>query len=281
MTISEAYIYAVSKLTNVKFIENPKTEAEILILSVLNIDRKDFILEKDKKEVNSYSVFLLNSLLKKRIRGKSISGIIGKKYFYDDEFIVDMNVLIPRPETELLVETALNSMYSFLPRNILDIGTGSGIIAITLSRHFPDSTIDAIDKSLKALKIAKKNIASKNISNVNPIRADFFKYRPSKKYDLIVSNPPYIPRSEVKILLKEKVVSDPEISLDGGKDGLDFYRCLKIFSDIFLNTNGFLIMEHGKGQRESIIRLFDGKSYETTCYNDHSEIDRIIRINKV
>jgi release factor glutamine methyltransferase len=280
MTINEAYRSAIARL-NADFIDNPGIEAELLITDVLKTDRKGFLMEKDASEMGRKQLGKLERRIARRLDGESISSITGRKYFYDDEFFVDQNVLIPRPETELIIDIVLKIYGKESVIDILDIGTGSGIIAAVCSAHLPFSKIDAIDKSGKALKTALRNIRNKKITNINLKKTDFFKFIPEKKYDLIVSNPPYIPSFEVDRLLKYKNISDPRISLDGGKDGLDFYRHLSLFSGEFLKIGGFLIMEHGAGQRNSIAGMFDPAVYEIEFYDDLSGIDRVLKIKKI
>ena len=279
MTINDAYKKTVSKL-NVAFIENPSIEAEFLLLEVLKIDRKTFLLEKDEKRVTLNELEKLDESVLKRLEGKSIAGITGKKYFYDSEFAVNGNVLIPRPETELLIDIIKGTFPCANALEILDIGTGSCIIPIVLSGYFTNSNMDAVDISLKALEIAKRNVDDRGLKNINLINVDIFSFVPGKKYDLIVSNPPYIPSAEVDELLKSKRLSDPPIALDGGNDGLKFYREIAGFAGKFLKDSGVLVIEHGMAQRNDIISMFDKNEVSIDCFDDLSGIDRVIRIKK-
>lgn len=279
MTIQDAYKKSIELLQK-DFIINPVLEARLLLTHVLNIEQKDFILNKNKKEISGYKLKELKKILKKRLRGKSVASLINKSYFYDLELLVNDNVLIPRPETELIIDIIIDKFDKNSKLSILDIGTGSGNIAITLAKYFPFSKIEAIEKSKSSIKVAKKNIDKYNISEkkISLIRSDFFHYSTDKKYDIIVSNPPYIKTKVVKELIKKKLVSDPVRTLDGGKQGLDFYYNLSIFADKNLKKNGWMILEHGYDQRERVLEIFTDKKFINEVYDDLAGLNRIIAI---
>ncbi|MCK4798598.1 MAG: peptide chain release factor N(5)-glutamine methyltransferase [Spirochaetes bacterium] len=279
MTIQEAYKNCTILLKK-DFIENPALEARVLLFYVLDIDQNEFYLIKDDKIISKKEWNNLNKLIKKRLHGESAACLIKKKYFYDSEFFVDKSVLIPRPETELLIDIIFERIDKYKKLTILDVGTGCGNIAIILAKYFSLSNIDALDISKKCLKVASKNIKKNNIpeKKINLIYKDIFHFSTSKKYDIIVSNPPYIQTDDAKKLVKKRIISDPLISLDGGKNGLNFYHRLKIFTENNLIKNGWIFMEHGIMQREKIIKIFKHRNFNISVYDDLAKIDRVIAI---
>ena len=182
MTIQDVY-KKISDILNQQFINNPKLEAKILISHLLNIDEKEFILIKDKKEMNNHDFEKLFKLVAERLNGKSIASIINKKCFYDLEFYVDDTVLIPRPETEQIIDIILKKFNKEEKLDIIDIGCGSGNISITLAKHLENSNVDALDISSNAIKISKKNAIINNIpfERINFLNENFLKYSTKKK----------------------------------------------------------------------------------------------------
>jgi release factor glutamine methyltransferase len=277
--INEAYKEAIASL-NKFFIDNPSLEAQLLTCHVLDIGLKDFLLRKDLTDISEHDFFLLKELIRKRLSGRSIAEIIKKKSFYDHDFFVNEDVLIPRPETELLIDVCFEKLDKEKIQNIFEIGTGSGIIPIILAGLFKNSIITSIDISRKALETAETNLAlyREFINRINLIEADFFNFVTPEKYDLIVSNPPYIPENEAVSLLENKKLSDPFIALSGGKDGLDFYRILELFSIKNLKPDGFLIFEHGFNQREKIKEIFLSGKFEFSFYDDFAGFPRVMAL---
>lgn len=279
MTIQDAYKKTIELLQK-DFIINPALDARLLISHILQIDQKDFLLNKDVKLISKNDWDKIKKLLKKRLKGKSVASLINKKYFYDLEFFVDHSVLIPRSETEILIDLIIKKYNKNSRLSILEIGTGSGNIAIVLAGQFPFCTIDSIEKSKVSIKIAQKNKEKYKIPDnmLKLINIDFFQYSTDTKYDLIVSNPPYIRTKVVKELIKKKLVSDPIKALDGGKEGLNFYPRLNIVALNNLKRDGWMILEHGFDQRKKILDIFCNKNYIIETYNDFADINRIIAI---
>jgi release factor glutamine methyltransferase len=200
---------------------------------------------------------LISSVLKRRITGEPIQYILGRTEFMGLEFKVNHDVFIPRPETEVLVETVMRfSRVSPTETSILDLGTGSGCIAVSLAKFLPNAKIDAVDISKEALKIAKEN-AGLNEVKINFSHSDLFTGLESQKktYDIIVSNPPYIRTSDIASLQPE-VRCEPRLALDGGEDGLDFYRRIIDDALYYLRKGAFLIMELGLGQSKTVKNIF-------------------------
>ncbi len=245
------------------------------------MDSKAFILKKDDAFVSQPERKKIVFLAKKIIRGKSLASVVKKKEFYGKTFFVNENVLIPRPEAELIIDAILEKIPENQKISLLDIGFGSGIIPVTIACLYKNSLIDGIDISQKALYVAKKNLEIyKEIQNrVNLMKRDIFDYKPKKKYDVVISNPPYVKTEETERLIGEKIISDPKISLDGGEDGLKFYGKIAGFCDEYLKEGGYVFLEHGMGQSESIKKLFN-KNYFLESIDDYSGIDRIICAKK-
>lgn len=210
-----------------------------------------------------------------------IQYIIGKSEFCGLEFIVNEDVLIPRPETELVVETAINLVHglrsSVYGLTILDLCTGSGCIAIALTNSIRDCRIVASDISENALKVAEKNARLNGaLDRVDFIKSDLFK-EIKGEFDIITANPPYIAKGEF-CELQEEVLREPRIALDGGSDGLDFYRRIIPAAAGYLKPGGYLIMEIGFGQKSGILDIVKINSglESVEIKKDHNGIDRVI-----
>ena len=252
------------------FLNNNIDKAEVNILfcealncSITELFKKDELELKDKRKIDT--------AVKKRILGKPIQKIFKKAYFCDYEFFVDNNVLCPRPETELLVEECLKLAKK--DDCVLDLCTGSGAIAITVQKKLGLKVV-ATDISSKALKVAKKN--AKNISaNIEFIKSDMF-VKVKSKFDIIVSNPPYIPTKDIQNLDREVRDFDPSISLDGGSDGLDFYRLIAAYAKKYLNKNGKILLEVGKGQSKKVKKMLEKNGFVCYIKKDYNNIERIV-----
>lgn len=281
MLLNEIYLKTVNSLQK-DFIENPSLEARLLISNALKIDLNSFIAEKNNLKISWFKKKKIESFIKKRLKGRSIASITQCKYFYDLKFYVNNEVLIPRPETELLIDIILKKIDKKENIQILDIGTGSANIAIVLAKKYPLSRIDAIDISKRSIRAARENIKLHKISieQLSLLNRNVFGFSEEKKYDIIVSNPPYIRSKEIKDLIKERLVSDPDIALDGGDDGLDFYREIKDIAESNLKNNGWLFLEHGQGQRDDILKIFNNRYFYCETFDDISNIDRVIAVNK-
>ena len=262
-------------------------EAEFLFSEILNCNRLSLFLNKESPLGKDKSI-LIASVLKRRVKGEPIQYILGKTEFMGLEFKINPDVFIPGPETEILVEKTLKIVHEFLSSRvgelkILDIGTGSGCIAVSLAKFLAGVKIDAVDVSMGALKIAEENARLNNV-NINFIQANLLTpyHLPLITYDLIVSNPPYIPTREIKELQQE-IRYEPAIALDGGSDGLDFYRRIVACTPAYLNNCGFLIMEMGFGQSESIENIFQksGNFEIIDVVKDYNSIERVIVTQKI
>jgi len=261
-------------------------EAEVLFTEVLQCDRAALYVNRNSF-LNQDSLGVIASVLRKRIGGQPLHYILGKSEFLGLEFKVAQAVLIPRPETEILVEAALAqgvrvSGCQGSGLHILDMGTGSGCIAVSLAKLLPCAQVTAVDISSEALEIAKENARMHTVA-IRFIRSDLFSsYQlPVTSYDIIVSNPPYIPSAEITYLSPE-VKSEPALALDGGEDGLKFYRAIIERAPGFLRKNGFLIIEMGFGQKDAIVDIFDKHAAFTVkeIVRDYSDIERVVVAQK-
>jgi release factor glutamine methyltransferase len=260
-------------------------ETELLFTQILNCNRQDLYLDRDKL-LDKKNSELISGVLKKRAVGQPLQYILGKTEFMSLEFKVSPDVFIPRPETEILVETAIKVTKSpgqpVTKLNILDMGTGSGCIAISLAKLLPHIAVTATDISCAALEVARENAKLNDVS-INFIQSNLFcayDLRPTT-YDLIISNPPYIPTSEIQKLQRE-VRFEPRIALDGGSDGLNFYRRIIKNSPAYLEDNGYLILEMGFTQRKAIEKIADTSRRFSIVriVRDYNNIDRVIVLKK-
>ena len=244
-----------------------------------------YVLKKDKVylTINSDSALTdteyaeFTKYIEQIIDGKPLQYITQKQEFMGIDFFVNEDVLIPQPDTEILVETVLDicKRYGKLSLRILDLCTGSGAIAISLSKIL-NTQVFASDVSIKALKVAEKNNVMNN-TKVEFIESNLFEKINGEKFDIIVSNPPYIKNEEIKSLSKQ-VQNEPYIALAGGEDGLDFYRKIIDEAYKYINKNGYLCLEIGYDQKEDLIKLIkQNENYEyENCIKDLSNNDRCI-----
>ena len=276
MTIMEAIKKGMIELKNSN-IEFPKLKSRLLMQFILNKSRQ-YVIVNDMEELNTNQKNKYFEAIYKIKNGLPLEHITHQKEFMKLNFFVDENVLIPRQDTEILVEEVINIAKRINAKNILDLCTGSGAIAISLAKYIPQSEITAIDISEKALKVAKKNAINNKVENqITFINSDMFTKLDKKKFDIIVSNPPYIKRNVIKNL-DEEVKKEPHIALDGGEDGLDFYK--KIIKEAYKNLKygGYLCLEIGFDQKIDVIELIENEEkYENTySKKDLYDNDRII-----
>lgn len=276
MTIKELILYGTKKIKE-NNIENANLQSKILLSNLLNKPKEYLIINQDEQiKIELENEFKKN--IEKIANGYPLQYITNKQEFMKLNFYVDENVLIPQPDTEILVEKVINICNKYKNVNILDMCTGSGAIAISLAKYIKNSRIYAIDISKNAIDIAKKNAINNEVEdNMYFINSDMFKNIKELKFDIIVSNPPYIERNVIDTLSKE-VQFEPYIALDGGEDGLYFYKILAENSYKYLNKDGYLCLEIGYNQKHSVINLLnETKKYEEIyCIKDLANKDRVI-----
>ena len=244
-------------------------DVDFIAAEVLGVSRTELVLID---EINNEQEQTIREKAKLRLNNVPVEKIFKKAYFYGYEFKVDENVLSPRPESELIVDNALKYINENNYKSVLDVCTGSGCLAISVKKN-ADVEVTASDVSTKALHIAKQNAKSLDVE-INFIRSDMFE-KIDGKFDLIISNPPYIDSEEVKTLEKEVVENDPIIALDGGEFGLKYYNIIHENLRKHLNENGMLIMEIGEDQRELITALFNDFNL-VDCVQDYAGHDRVL-----
>ncbi|MFH1414163.1 MAG: peptide chain release factor N(5)-glutamine methyltransferase [Candidatus Omnitrophota bacterium] len=260
------------------------TEAELLFTQILNCDRVFLYLNK-KNLLNKKNSAIISSVMKRRISGEPIQYILGKTEFMGFEFKVNKDVFIPRPETEILVETAIRyaNRLSLTANQILDLGTGSGCIAISLAKLLPDSDITATDISQAVLGVARENAKLLEVSGkITFLKSDLFESIGNRKYALCVTNPPYIASTQISSLERE-IGYEPLIALDAGIDGLDFYRRLIRGLPQYIIDGGFLITEIGFDQKNGLRQLIeDSGVFELIeVVKDYCDLDRIVVARKI
>ena len=276
MTIRETIRKGMIMLKNNNITE-PNIKARLAMQYILNKPRQ-YLLVYDtetlmlRQEVNYFKV------IKKLCEGIPIQHITNRQEFMKLTFFVDENVLIPRPDTEILVEEVIKIAKKINAKKILDLCTGSGAIAVSLAKYIENSIITATDISSKALNVAKLNAKNNEVEDkITFIESDLFKNLKKEKYDIIVSNPPYIKKEVLKKLNKD-VQKEPKIALDGGYDGLDFYRKIINEADEYLKFKGYLCFEIGYDQKEDVENILkeQEKYVDIYCKKDLCNKDRIV-----
>ena len=234
-------------------IENSTLKVKILLANILNV-KKEYLLIHSEEEVKQEDKIKYENNINELIKGKPLQYITNKQEFMGLNFYVDENVLIPQPDTEILVEKAIEIAETTQKNKILDMCTGSGCIAISLAKNINNAQIIATDISNNALNVANKNAINHNVENkIKFINSDMFN-NIEEKFDIIVSNPPYIETVTIN-KLEIEVQNEPHLALDGGIDGLKFYKIIANNAFKYLNENGYLILEIGYNQQESVTQL--------------------------
>lgn len=277
MKIKELIIYG-KNLLEKNNIEDSSIVSKMLAEFILGMDKTALIVNSEKEITEDEKIRYYLALIE-IIQGMPVQYITNKQEFMKLDFYVDENVLIPQPDTENLVEEVLEISKNLEEKiNVLDMCTGSGCIGVSIAKNIENVNVVMADISSKALEIAKKNY-EKNIDNgkvAKFIETNMFE-KIEEKFDIIVSNPPYIETNVIEEL-SEEVKREPHIALDGGKDGLDFYRILVSEGYKYLNENGYLCMEIGYDQKDSVIKLLEENRNYKEIYSkkDLAGNDRII-----
>jgi release factor glutamine methyltransferase len=278
LTVLEALNGATDYLSN-KEIKSARLNSELLLAHVLNCRRLELYLSFERPlQINEIDLY--RNLLKRRSTFEPLQYITGKVEFYGLEFEVNESVLIPRPETELLVEAIITSITNDQSINILDIGSGSGNISIALAKNIPNSKIIGVEISEQAIGVSKKNAKLNGVDDQvmfvkkNILRGLEFG---GNKFHVVVSNPPYISAEDFLNLDSELRLHEPRIALTDESDGLSFFRKISLFSKSLLESNGKIYFEIGAGQAEAIKQILINDDYNNVIINkDYSGIERII-----
>ncbi len=283
MKISDILTFAKIQLEN-SGVSNSKLDSLILLSHTLSFSKEQIIFNPDFNLTSEQEKTFLE-FIKRRCEREPVSHLIGKREFYGRNFIVTSDVLDPRPDSETLIELVLKT-FPNKKQNIqfLEIGCGSGCLVITLLKEFENSIAYALDISEKALEIAKKNAKLNEVQNrIKFLQSDILSALENSetnnfapKFDLIISNPPYIPSQYIEELEPEVRIFEPRIALDGGNDGLDFYRRIASDAKDFLKENGKIILEIGIKQEEEIVKVFTSQNF--TFLESKKDLAGIIRV---
>ncbi|HXX80812.1 MAG TPA: peptide chain release factor N(5)-glutamine methyltransferase [Thermodesulfovibrionales bacterium] len=283
----------VSKALSTYGIEDSWKEAEIILTQCIGLER--VVLYRDDPLLSALQVETLRKVLERRGRSEPIQYIIGHVNFFGLTINVGPGVLIPRPETELLVEGVINTFRSHQFRvisqrrpghfsterrlKILDLCTGSGCLALALAKEFPRADVVGTDISETALGYARGNAQMNGIENVTFLKGTLFEPLQGMRFDIVVSNPPYIRRGEIGSLQREIYAWEPLEALDGGEDGLEFYREILLGSMGYLEEGGFMVMEIGDGESGDVAAMAKNLGFKNiSIHKDYSAMERVLRI---
>ena len=280
MNLYTLYRNAVKQLS-VAGCDSPEFDVQQLFDFCLNINKTQLLLRANESTENfDFSCF--NDCLEKRKNRVPLQYILGEWSFYKYNFKVGEGVLIPRPETEIIPEYIYSKLQKNPPKVVYDVCTGSGCLGITIAKLFPLCKVFCIDVSDDAIKYAELNKEILEADNVTVIKADMLEEVSPLGLpfaDVIISNPPYIKSEEISTLQKE-VLYEPSLALDGGEDGLKFYRALKEIWFPFLNLGGFMILECGENQATDILEIFLTKAKGAKILKDGQDIERVVVLTK-
>ena len=276
MTIKEILIKYSKELEEIS--STPRLDVETLLQKVLGVDRLYILLNLDRVLSNDEEQ-LFNKFIEERLNNRPIAYIVGNREFMGLDFYVQEGVLIPRPDTEILVEEVIELAKDKGKVNILDIGTGSGAITVSLAKYLENAKVTSVDISDIALEIGKRNAMENNVvDRIDFIKSDLFSALDKNvKFDIIVSNPPYIKREVIETLDKQVKDFEPYNALEGGIDGLDFYRAITTQAKDFLKEGGILAYEVGHDQSEDVSKLMEIDGYNNIyTRKDLQQIDRVV-----
>lgn len=276
MTIKDIIVKYSKELEEIS--PTPRLDVETLLQKVLGVDRL-YILLNLERVLSEDEEQLFNKFINERLNNRPIAYIVGNREFMGLDFFVKEGVLIPRPDTEVLVEEVIKLAKKKDAKNILDIGTGSGAITVSLAKYLENVKVTSVDISDIALEIGKRNAISNEVDDrINFVKSDLFtNIDKETKFDIIVSNPPYIKREVIDTLDKQVKDYEPYNALEGGVDGLDFYRAITKQAKNYLKKGGILAYEVGHDQSEDVSKLMEIDGY-TNIYTlkDLQQIDRVV-----
>jgi release factor glutamine methyltransferase len=279
MTIQEALVRGAARLRSAG-VENPGLDATLLLAFVLKTTRERLLL-MDTEALEGAGALGFELALERRIAGECVAYILGTREFWGLDFAVTPDVLVPRPDTEILVEAALAALaQAERPAALLDLCTGSGAVAIALKHELPSLKVYSADISPRALAVARQNaerlLAGDGGDSLCFLEGDLFEPVPPLRFDLITANPPYVPTGAIPLLPREALL-EPRMALDGGEDGLDLIRRIIGGAPAFLRRGGRLVMEADPRQMPAIARILEKKGCrDIRLRQDLSGLDRVI-----
>lgn len=256
-------------------------ECQIIISHYLEISREEYFFNSDTTILSQKQVEYLLKLISRRVSGEPVSHIINNRQFYGLDFYVDSNVLDPRPDSEILVaETIAIAKYLDKDLSMLELGVGSGCLSIAITLNCNNiKKVTACDINPKSLEVCKKNVYNHGlVDRFNLSESDLFlNISNDNKFDIIISNPPYIKSKDIEKLQIEVKDHEPIVALDGGEDGLDFYRKISFEAKNYLGKAGNLIFEIGFDQKHDVVKILENHNYEIVkCCQDLAANDRVI-----
>lgn len=278
MNIAESLKYAVNEFRTAA-IDTARLDAVVLLTHALAATKEQIIFNQSRiLSIEEQARFL--ELVKKRCERVPVAQLVERKEFYGRDFYVNEHVLTPRPDSETLIELVKEN--SKITNNFLEIGVGSGCLIITLLKLYPEAQAFGIDISAEALAVTKKNAKLHDVTDRLILKnTDFALAEFSDKFDLVISNPPYIPSREIINLEPEVRVHEPGVALDGGEDGLEFYRLIAAKSAELLKPNGMITLEIGIGQKNSIEKIFALQDFKLKIVKrDLAGIERALLFTK-
>ena len=270
MQINHAIKYAIQKLGSSS---SERIDSEMLLCFILKCKRSKLYAYPEKLLSNTDKK-KFEDLINRRSKGYPIAYLTKEKEFWTHMLRVNENILIPRPETELLVEKSLELISTHSLNEILELGTGSGAIAIAIASEKPKISIKATDINDDIIKIASKNANLYKIKNINFVKSNWFRNIKKNNYDLIISNPPYISNSDIK-LNNSDIKYEPPLALVSGNDGLDDLKEIIEKSGNYLRNNGWLIVEHAYNQGLKVRKLFSENNFTSKTIQDYSKLERV------
>ncbi len=258
-------------------LENPRRELEWLFCNLLSCSRMELYVNTES-EISAEQLKTLDDWMQRRLAGEPLQYITGRSEFFGLPFHLNHNVLIPRPETERLVEVAIDKAQSSNVENIVDVGTGSGCIAVSLASKLSSAKIVAVDMDKPVLELARENTALNSVEKqIEFHQLDILREELDGKFDLLVSNPPYVPQNEIADLPKEIRDHEPRFALTDGTDGLAFYRRFASKGRDWVTRGGHMVLEVGRSKHPQLVeQIFTCAGYTNFCmYKDYNGDDRV------
>lgn len=255
-----------------KVSSSPELDSEILLMKALRVSRA-YLYTYNEKVIPDSKKKLLEELVNRRMNKEPIAYILGKKEFWSRDFYINQHTLIPRPESEMLVELIIQANARKKISSILELGTGSGCISVSLAKELSHSQIVSTDICAKALEVANKNAQHYGVNNISFIKSDWFNKLDNQKFDCIVSNPPYIREDDPYL---SELTFEPSKALVSGDDGLEAIEIISSNAAEYLSPEGKIFIEHGKYQKKEIQKIFELNNWrDIICHRDFGGLPRI------